>query len=517
MIDHSPLPGTFQGPLHDLASALKTAPDRVLLKWDRGTLTTAQFDSLARAFASQLRARNIGKGDRVAVMAVNSHRLLAATYGIWMLGAVEVSVNNELKGELLRHVLDDSEPALLIGDASLLRLVAAERPGLATIDIASLRESGGEPVAETIEMPVGDTLASLLYTSGTTGASKGVMIPHGYYSYFAATLGSAIELSERDTCYFTLPFFHVDAHIALPACLRWGSSLAFAQRFSASRFWNDFIRFDGTWFGAVGAMLSVLAAQGRPPEEALKRLRLILAAPVPQEAFASFEDEWGVPVLQMYGQTEANGPLYSTLKHRCRGAAGAPVAGFKIRVVDGSGQDVPIGSTGEMLTKPRQRNARALGYWRRPEADELAFVDGWFRTGDIVRQDHDGFVWYLGRKSESLRRRGENISVFELEGVLGRSPEVKIAAVLGVRDDIGGEDDVKAVLVVENGFEVARFSEYCEAELPRYALPRFLEVVAESQIVRGPGTGSIQKHLLPQGITAATVEVEYAQHERTKK
>lgn len=517
MTDHAPVPGSYHGPLHDLAVSLRDSPDRVLMKWAEGTMTVSEFDVMARAFAAQLRATGVKKGDRVALMGGNTHKLIAATYGIWMLGAVEVSVNSELKGALLKHVLDDSDPSLLLCDAQLLELVAAERPGLMAVALELLGEATDEPAVDPIEMPEGETLASLLYTSGTTGASKGVMIPHGYYSYFAHTLGSVVGLTNDDTCYFTLPFFHVDAHIAVPACLRFGSTFAFTERFSVSRFWPDFIRFGGTWFGAVGAMLSALITQGRPPQSALDQLRVIVAAPIPQEAFDSFEDEWGVPLLQMYGQTEANGPLYSTFERNRRGAMGAPVAGFEIKVVDHSGNDLPAGQPGEMLTKPILPNARTLGYWRRPEADTAAFTDGWFHTGDIVRRDEDDFVWYLGRKNDSLRRRGENISAFELEKVLLNAPAVMIAAVLGVRDELGGEDEVKAVLVVEESFDYTVFADYCRAELPRYAIPRFVELVDETQIVRGPGTGAIQKHLLPQGITPATYEVEHKLLERKNK
>ncbi len=450
-------------------------------------------------------------------MAVNSHLMLAAMYGIWMLGAVEVAVNSALKGPLLKHVLDDSDPVMLIGDKELFATVHTERPELQCIDLKAMAQVTLESLGEPLEVPSATTLASLLYTSGTTGASKGVMIPHAYFSYFGATLGSVIELTERDTCYFTLPFFHVDAHIALPACLRWGSALAFAENFSVSGFWRDFMRFEATWFGAVGSMLSALITVGKPPQAALERLRLVLAAPVPQEAFECFEDAWGVPVLQMYGQTEANGPLYSTLEHRRRGAMGAPISGFAVRVVNESGDDVSPGKPGELLTLPAQPYARTLGYWRRSDANAQAFTDGWFHTGDLVRQDEDGFVWYLGRKSDSLRRRGENISAFELESVLAMAPGVCTVAAIGVHDALGGEDEVKAVLVVDESFDLKLFGEYCRASLPRYAVPRYAEIVEESQIVRGPGTGSIQKHLLPQGITQATVEVDNALYERTKK
>lgn len=506
MTDCSPAPGTFRGPLHDLALAESTSPDRRLLAWRDGELSVARFAAAVRSVALELRDHGVLAGSRVAVMAANSHRLLVATYAIWTLGAVEVSVNSELKGPLLKHVLDDSDPALLLADDLFIPVVRSVRPDLGTLRLDDLRHD--RDTSETFRLAGDDALASLLYTSGTTGPSKGVMIPHGYYSYFASVLGTVLNLGESDTCYFTLPFFHVDAHIALPACLRWGSSLAFASRFSVSSFWEDVMHFDASWFGAVGSMLSALVSRGRPPQRVLDRLRLIVAAPVPQEAFANFEDAWGVPILQMYGQTEANGPLYSTLARRRRGAAGWPCAGFDVKVVDDSGAPAPRGRTGELLIRPSSANALAQGYWRRADATAAAFVDGWYRTGDLVRQDEDGFVWYVGRKKDSLRRRGENISAFELESVLSAAPGVRIAAALAVRDELGGEDDIKAVLAVAPQFDLAVFGDYCRSSLPRFAVPRFVEIVDESRIVRGPGTGAIQKHLLPQGVTEATIDLE---------
>lgn len=468
-------------------------------------MTVAEFDANARKAAATLSRRGIIAGDRVALMAGNSPDLLAATYGIWLLGAVEVAVNTELKGPLLHHVLRDSDPILILADNDMLARIGEAAPSLKAIELTEAFEvSAG---VDENELPAPEALASLLYTSGTTGASKGVMIPHAYFSYFAHTQGAVFGISATDTCYFTLPFFHIDAHIALPTCLRWGSSLAFNRRFSVRVFWEEFVRFEATWFGAIGSMLSALVSRGRPPQLALDRLRLIVAAPVPQDAFDAFDTGWGIPVLQMYGQTEANGPLYSTVERNRHGAVGWPCAGFEIRVVGADGQDVGRGEAGELLTKPAEPNARALGYWRRPEATAAAFVDGWFHTGDVVRQDAEDFVWYLGRKTDSLRRRGENISSFELEQVLARAPGVTAVAALGVRDQLGGEDEIKAVLTVDDSFDVDRFAEFSIGNLPRFAVPRYVEVVSEEQLVRGPGTGAIQKHLLPQGITAATREI----------
>ncbi|WP_433229111.1 class I adenylate-forming enzyme family protein [Actinomadura formosensis] len=499
------------GPLADLAAARRRWPDRPLLRWAGGEWTVAQFASAVRSAAAELRGLGVRPGERVAIMAGNSARMLAVQYAVWSLGAVEVAVNSELRGRFLRHVLTDSDPALVVADARFHELlsdcVAPER----IADLAIIRLDR-ETAAEFQPAPAAGALASLLYTSGTTGPSKGVMLPHGYFSNFGAVLSRVLDIGPADTGFFTMPFFHVDAHIAVPLCLQTGSALAFAPRFSVSTFWADAERFGVTWFGAVGSMLSALITRGRPPAAVLGRLRTILAAPVPAAAFEFFEDDLGVRVLQMYGQTEADGPLYSTPEHRRRGAAGWSCAGFDVRVAAPDGTEVGVGEAGELQTRPRYPNMITLGYWRRPEATVEAFRDLWFRTGDLVHQDADGFIWYRGRLTDSLRRRGENISAFELEDTVRGAPGVRECAALAVRDELGGEDDIKLVLVLDAGasFDPVSFRDFCARSLPRFARPRYVEVVPESAIVRGPGTGAIQKHLLPAGITADTIDLPAA-------
>lgn len=183
-------------------------------------------------------------------------------------------------------------------------------------------------------------------------------------------------------------------------------------------------------------------------------------------------------------------------------------AGFDIRVANSDGTDVPIGSVGEMLTRPQSDAVMSQGYWHRPDATEAAFQGGWFHTGDLVRRDQDGFFWYAGRKTDSLRKRGENVSAYELEAVMREAPGVVECAAIAVRDELGGEDDIKAVLVVDRSFEQTAFIDHCRIVLPRFAVPRYLEIVSADQVIRGPGTGAIQKHLLPQGIQQSTVDLD---------
>jgi len=495
------------GPLDDLQRAERTDPDRVLLRWRGGSWTVRRFAAVARAVAAELSASGLGPGDRVAIMSGNSARTLAVTYGVWLAGAVEVAVNTELRGPLLHHVLTDADPALVLASADLLPTARTERPDLAFRAIEDL-DLDRQDAVPSGPLPAPADLASLLYTSGTTGPSKGVMIPHGYLAHYAGVLGDVLELTGDDVCYFSLPFFHVDAHIAVPTALRCGSTLAFAERFSVSRFWDDVEHFSATWFGAVGSMLSALATRPAPGPAVLERLRLVLAAPIPEDAYEFFEDGLGVPLLQMYGQTEANGPIYSTLTSRRRGAMGLAHEDFEVRAAAADGSTCPTGEVGALQTRPRREHVLAQGYWRRPEATDQTFDGTWFVTGDLAWQDADGFWWYAGRATDSLRKRGENVSAFEVEAVLRTAPDVREAAIVAVRDELGGEDDIKAVLVADPGFDPATFAAHCRDHLPRFARPRYLELVEPDQLVRGPGTGAIQKHLLPQGLTSTTVDLD---------
>ena len=216
------------------------------------------------------------------------------------------------------------------------------------------------------------------------------------------------------------------------------------------------------------------------------------------EVFAYFEDELGIPLLQLYGQTEADGVVFNTLDRRRRGAAGWACCGFDIQIVDDEDNPVAIGEIGRLVYRPREPRLMTIGYWRRDEATVAATRNLWWHTGDLGRIDADGFFWFEGRASDSLRRRGENISAWELESALRGAPGVDVAVAIPVPDEIGGEDEIKVFLVLEADFDwdARAFFAYCAEQLPRFAQPRFVELIAEQDLVRGAGTGAVQKHLL---------------------
>jgi crotonobetaine/carnitine-CoA ligase len=185
--------------------------------------------------------------------------------------------------------------------------------------------------------------------------------------------------------------------------------------------------------------------------------------------------------------------------------------GFDVRIVDEFDEPVPLGETGRIIYRPQEPLMMTYGYWRKPEVTAEACRNLWWHTGDLGRLDEDGCLWFEGRLSDSLRRRGENISAWELEATVRGAPGVRSCAAVAIRDEIGGEDEVKVFLTLEEDggeWDPAGFFAYCEENLARFAVPRFVEIVSEEQIVRGPGTGAIQKHLLPKQNTPHTIDRE---------
>jgi len=480
------LPGVTldrEGPVADLLAA---DPSRAFLRWRGGEWTVGEFTRQARRAAAALHARGIGRGDRVAIMSRNSPWQLAWQYGAHFLGAVEVPINADLRGPMLEHVLQDSDPALILAQEEF------DVPGAVRLEAPPVTDER-DPVAT---RP--DELATILYTSGTTGPSKGVMLPHGYFSNLGAVLAGVLELEPEDVGYFVMPFFHVDAHIVAPACLQSGSTLSFIERFSVRRFWDDVNTFKATWWFVIGSILEAVRSAGPPATHTLTRA---VGAPIPEASYRFFEDELGIRIQSMYGQTEADAPCYETATRRRRGSAGFSCAGFDVKLLDGEAE-VPTGGIGEIVYKPNHRNLMTLGYWKREPLE-----GEWFRSGDLGQFDEDGFLFFKGRITDSLRRRGENVSAYELEATLRGAPGIADCAAIGVKDELGGEDEIKVfVTLAQPGFDAEAFFAYAERNLPRFAVPRFVEVIDDSLLVRSAGTGVVQKHRLPREHGAQTLD-----------
>lgn len=496
-------------PVDDLLRAVAVDPGRPLLRSHAEVLTVGELADRARRIAVAMRRRGVAVGDRVALVCGNSVDRVVWMFGIWWLGAVEVSVNVELRGPMLAHVLTDSDPSLTVCQDGLLDQVRASAAG----DVLPMSALTAEPVEASVRDELDATqrrfgpgeLATILYTSGTTGPAKGVMLPRAYFSKLAEVWIDRLGLEADDVGYFPLPFFHVDGHVQLAACLQSGSSLAFRERFSVSEYFADVRRFSATWASGVGSMLSMLA-QAELPDQGSLRLTRVVGAPVPEIAYETFEDGLGIPILTLFGQTECDGIAMDTIGLRRRGAAGRTHDAIDVRVVDDNDRPLPVGETGEILYRPRHPHLCALGYWRRPEATVEAWRNLWFHTGDSGHLDEDGFLYFDGRRTDSFRRRGENISVWELEHSLNTADGVRECVAIAVRDEHGGEDEIKVFVVPDGGSLVLEeFIAHCRNVLPRFAMPRYVTVTDGSEFVRSAGTGVVQKHLLSRDITSPDV------------
>lgn len=489
--------------------------------------TSLSYDEVldaARRYAGALAAGGIEPGDRVAVMAENCFELLALWLGCAWRNAVLVPINTASRGEQLAHVLSNAGPRALAVQPELATALAdlpgppppelervwcIDRPfeppygGVATEGFPA----PGEPL-DRAEVGPGDTLA-ILYTSGTTGPSKGVMCPHAQFTWWGENVGGWLGVSPSDTLYTCLPLFHTNALNGFVQALMHGAHYVVGPRFSASRFVERLIEAEATVTYLLGAMVSILMTQPPASHDREHGVRIALAPGTPAETWHAFEERFGITVLEGHGMTETNAVIGPRDGEQRPGWMGRVMPGFEARVVDEHDREVPVGTPGELVMRSDEPFAFATGYWRQPEETAAASRNLWFHSGDRVVQDEDGYLRFLDRIKDAIRRRGENISGWEVEQVLLRHETVAAAAVIPVPSELG-EDEVMACLVPRDGATIdpVELVRFCESRLAYFAIPRYVDVVDELPLTEN---GKVRKVLLRErGVTGATWDREAA-------
>lgn len=442
----------------------------------------------AASAGGMLRSAGIERGQTVALMSSNRPELLDLILGCAWIGAVAVPVNTASRGEQLRHVLENSQASLVVAEAELLPHIAAVAPaGLkkvwvidgaapeldASFEVLPLPEAG--PAVEALDTSPAET-AAILYTSGTTGVSKGVLCPQGQFYWWAVNMSDQLGLGPDDVLYTCLPLFHTNALNAFMQAVECGGEYVLGPRFSASRFWSDASSAGATVTYLLGAMVGILAGKDPGPGERDHRIRLALSPATPARLVEPFRERFGVLLLDGYGSTETNSVIGSTPHQWRPGLVGKVRPGFSIRVVDSDGVPVPSGVPGELLIRSDQPHAMATGYHAMPEATTKAWQDLWFHSGDRVVLDEDGWVRFVDRIKDVIRRRGENISSVEVEQVLRQHPAIQDAAVYAVDSELG-EDEVMAALILREPVDFGELCDFCAPRLASFAIPRFLRVV----------------------------------------
>ena len=463
-------------------------------------------EAVARA-AGGLHAAGIEPGDRVALMCPNGLELLLTWLACGWLGAIAVPLNTAARGAQLEHALASSAPRLLVVEESLVHAIEAVRApsSLEHRWIAGGRHTTGPAAAPHPARP-GDTL-SILYTSGTTGASKGVCCPHAQFFWWGVHTAEHLGVNERDTLFTVLPLFHTNALNTFFQALLTGARLHLGTRFSASRFWAEARDADATVTYLLGAMVQML--RKRPPSELDRahRIRVALSPATPAEAVADFRSRFGVELVDGYGSTETNYVLAAPPGERRPGTMGRVVAGFEARVVDPEDADVQPGVPGELVLRHSEPFSFATGYHGLPGATVAAWRNLWFHTGDRVVRDHDGYFAFVDRLGDAIRRRGENISSWEVEQALLTHPAVETAAVVPVPSELG-EDEVLAFVVARAGaaLEPQELVLHLEPRLASFAVPRYVELVPELPLTEN---GKVRKVVLRErGLGAATWDRE---------
>lgn len=526
--DRSRMPDATQCVLRYLLEAqAEKIPERIFVQFHRGPAWTyAQTLSEVRQRAASLRALGVKQGDRVLCWMGNGPELLSNWFAINYLGAVYVPLNTGLRGRPLEHVLENAQASLMLAHPALLPRLSGIAPGA----LRQVRTMGGQAQADAIAIPdldiapfahvdlaPIDPLAteapiepwdtqSIMYTSGTTGMSKGAVT--SYVQLYTMGPDAFDCMTPEDRCMICGPIFHCGSTLYVYAMLACGGSIAMVPEFRTAEFWDAIRETNSTVVLLLGVMASFLLKQPPSPKDLEHTLKKVFIVPFGEEAPA-FRTRFGCDLYTVYNMTEIASPLHAGPGLTQAGLAGKPRPWFDLRVADAQDRALPDGQVGELLIRSHRPWALFSAYYRNPEATVAATRNGWFHTGDAFRRDEHGNFYFVDRLKDVIRRRGENISSFELEGEICGHDSVREAVVVAVPSE-HSEDEVLAVITPVDGASIdpADLIAYLASRVPHYMVPRYIRIVTE---LPKTASGKLQKHLLrSEGLTGDTWDRERA-------
>ncbi|HLX43033.1 MAG TPA: AMP-binding protein [Bryobacteraceae bacterium] len=450
--------------------SLAARRDQVALEWEGQEYTFGEIDARSNRMASALVRRGLERGDRLCVYLPNRIEMIDLYLACVKLGVIFVPVNILYREREISHIVADAEPKLMITEQELPQLAA---------------EAGETPEYPALD---GDSPAALVYTSGTTGASKGAILTHNNFAVNAANLLACWQITDRDRFLLALPLFHVHAlGNGLHCWLVSGCRMRLLERFDHQTATAQFLDFRPTlFFGVPTVYVRLLETAPETAREIGSHVRLFVSgsAPLPAQVLQDFQVLFGHTILERYGMTET---LMNTSNpyagERRPGTVGFPLPGISAR----------IDETGELWVKGPNVCA---GYWKREDATQAAFIDGWFKTGDIAQRSDDGYYTLCGRRSDLIISGGYNIYPREIEEFLMEQPEIAEAAVVAAPDRVRGEVPVAFVVIhgaMRGAFDAGSLEARCREKLASFKVPRRFEPV--DKLPRN-ALGKVQKHLL---------------------
>jgi crotonobetaine/carnitine-CoA ligase len=501
---------------HLLDRLVRETPDRPFAWFDVGeTWSFERTRAEAARTAAGLQQLAVGRGDRVLVWLPNSPLMLRCWFGINYAGAAYVPVNTAYRGSLLEHVIRNADAKLMIVHADLVerlqdidlsrleRLVVVggetgfDRLPVSGID--ALGAPGDEPAP--LDSPIDPwELQSIIYTSGTTGPSKGVL--SSYLHLYTMSVSARDWIVADDRRLVNLPLFHAGGTSGTYGMLAKGASIALVDSFKTDTFWDTIRRSGSTCLTLLGAMTPFLMKAPPGPQDRDHTLRSAFMVPLTEDA-AAFSARFGVDIYTTFNMTEISCQLMSERNPTKAGSCGKVRAGASVRLVDANDCEVPVGEIGEMIVRDERPWGLNHGYNSNPEATAKAWRNGWFHTGDLFRKDADGTFYFVDRAKDAIRRRGENISSFEVENEVNAHPDVRECAAVGVASELG-EDELLVIVAPVPGRSVdpQELLEFLRPRMAHFMIPRFIRIMDD--LPKTP-TQKVQKHLLrDEGVTGDT-------------
>lgn len=518
-----------------LRARAKANPAKCALKFKDDAWSYRELDTWVDRMAQGLLSLGLEKGDRVALMLPNDPIFVALMFGCGRAGLVEVPINVAYKGQILQHLMTNSGARVAVVSREFLDRYADlihTLPELERIVVwPDLRQDDPKlsiPTLPFTELDVDrgacpdqglkpSDPVGIMYTSGTTGPSKGAVFSHNYMWWHGDRARTLRNVKEDDVLYTCLPMFHANAQCVtvMPAILA-GATAVVDDKFTASGFWNRMRHYGATQFNYIGGIIPILMKQPATDADRDHAVRLALGAAAPKDLWEGFEERFGVRLFEAYGQSEDGVATANVPEDRKIGSIGKPIWGFDMQVVDEDDLPVADNVIGEFVVRPQFPDIMMQEYYRMPESTLQAFRNLWFHTGDYGWRDEDGFFYFHDRKKDAIRRRGENISAFEVELAVNNHPAVLESAAFAVPSDVG-EDEVMVAVLLQEGqtLDLAEFIRFCDAQLPYFAVPRYVDI--RSEFPKTP-TFRVEKYKLrAEGITPTTWDREAEGIELSRK
>ena len=485
---------------HLLADKAKRVGDRIWLIFGGQRYSYADAHDLSNRYANGFRGLGVGKGDHVAVMLPNCPEFIWTSWGLGKLGAVTVPLNTAARGELLRYFITQSDSACVVVSAEWAdRVVEAlgeehrvrafctlggagtRLPdcGRSCVDLARFAgASAEEPDRHAVRA---SDPQYILYTSGTTGPSKGVVSPHSQAHGVGRSLTQNFGYRPDDVLFTCLPLFHANALWYSAFAALWADcALAVSPRFSAGTFWDEIRAAGATQFNSLGAMTNILLRAPVSPADRDHRVRQAMIVPLSPESYREVSDRFGVKVTSLYAMTETFAvTMFTPDDPEAKGAsAGRPRGLAEVQIVGDEGDPLPIGEVGEICVRPCEPGIMMSEYYKMPEATVRDTRDLWLHTGDRGRLDREGYLYFVDRKKEAIRRRGENISAYEVEMLIARHPAVLEVAAVPVASELS-EDEVMVYVVCRDGHKVSaeELVRFANRNMAHFMVPRFVHFI----------------------------------------